>query len=362
MIELRGVSKQYLYGARLLGSVDLKIDDGEIAAVFGGEGSGKTTCLKVIAGVTDCEGEVIINGVQVSEKSSKQLGDDVLMLFDDLALFKNKTCRFNIGYPLIIRGYSKEETEKIVDAAAEKAGIVSCLNMKVKKMSALDTKRIGIARLFIREFKTLLIDDITGGLERKDAEQLWAELAPLIVRFKREGKSVVVATENFGEAASAADRIAIIHAGEIKQIGRLNELWDSPKNIWAAEAADKYYHFERARICGLDGGLKLVLGIETPVSKAEEYSVDISAMREKIPEEYIGKTVFAGWHSDCFAESGERKESVEYALYENGNYILHTAGGIRIRSEKKTDAACTLPRAEGVRIYDFASENCVHLK
>lgn len=94
MIELKGVTKQYLYGARVLGSVELKVDDGGIVALLGDKGSGKTTLLKVAAGVTDCEGEVLISGAPLAKRP-----DDVLMVFDDLAVFKNRTFYYNLAYP-----------------------------------------------------------------------------------------------------------------------------------------------------------------------------------------------------------------------------------------------------------------------
>ena len=357
MIELKGVTKQYLYGARVLGCTELRVDDGETVALLGDVGSGKTTLLKVIAGVTDCEGEVFINGNPISCREG-----DVLMVFDDLAVFKNRSFYYNLAYPLKLRGVDKAETDRRVKACAERMGITACLYEKVKKMPLIDVKRLAIARLFLRDYSALLIDDITSGLCRDEAEELWNEVAPIILAKAKEGVSVIYATHSAEEAISVSDRIAVLHYGEIKQVGSAHEISECPSNIWAAQALDKYYHFERARLQRHDGKLKIVLGVKTPVSDADETVLDGDVFVGRIADGYEGQDVFIGWHSDGFAECEGRIENVKYAVREDNAYILHTESGICVKSRIKRDSVCTLPEIERATLYDFANENNIFIK
>lgn len=363
MIELRGVTKQYLYGARVLGSVDMTVADGEIVALLGDGGSGKTTLLKVAAGVTDCEGEVLISGSPIAKRP-----DDVLMVFDDLAVFKNRSFYYNLAYPLKLRGADKSEIDRRVKACAERMGITACLYEKVRKMPLIDVKRLAVARLFLREYKALFIDDITSGLDRDETEELWSEVIPIILEKAKEGVSVIYATHSAYEATSIADRIAVLHYGELKQIGSAKEINENPSNIWAAQALDKYYHFERARLERINGGLKVVLGVKTPVSgadgenEANETVLDGSTFEGRIASGYEGETVFIGWRGDDFAESGERKESVSYAVREGDAYILHTQSGICVERDNKAEDVCTLPNIARAFLFDFTNENSIFIR
>lgn len=186
MIELKSVSKQYLYGARVLASADMTIKNGEIVALLGDDGSGKTTFLKVVAGVTDFEGEIFFDGEPLAKKP-----DDVVMVFDDLALFANRSCYYNLAYSLKIRGVEKDVIDEKVKACADRVGITASLYSRVRKLSLIDKKRLAIARLFLRDCKVVLIDDITKGLDKDEAAVLWQEVAPALQDFAKEGKCVI---------------------------------------------------------------------------------------------------------------------------------------------------------------------------
>ena len=363
MIELNGVTKQYLYGARVLGSLNMTVGDGEIVALLGGDGSGKTTLLKVAAGVTDCEGEVLISGNPIAKRP-----DDVLMVFDDMAVFNNRSFYYNLAYPLKLRKVDKHEIDRRVKACAERMGITACLHERVRNMPLIDVKRLAIARLFLREYKALLIDDITNGLVYDEADELWNELIPILLEKAKEGVSIIYATHSASEATSIADRIAVMHYGELKQIGSAKQIYDNPSNIWAAQALDKYYHFERARLERKDGCLKVVLGVETPVSnrtdgnERQETVLDGSVFEGRIASGYEGNDVFIGWHSDEFAEYGGRMESVSYAVRDGNAYILHTPSGICVKRNDNAEEVCTLPKIENALLYDFTNENSIFIR
>lgn len=345
MLELIGVSKQYLYGARVLGSLDMKIRDGEIIALLGDELSGKTTLLKVIASVTDCEGKVLFDGQPLEKKP-----DDVIMVFDDLAMFENRSCYYNLAYPLKIRGYDKQKIKEIVNACADKLGIVAILYDKVKHTSLIDRKRLAIARLFLRESKVVLIDDITRDLSKDEASELWREVAPVLQKQAQDGKIVIFATRDKDEALSISDRIAVLHYGEVKQFGTYDEIVCSPSNVWAMQAFDKDYRFEKARLVVKDGTL---------IATTEDgFDIDLKHLEGRIVDSYIGQDVFVGWGSDCYDIDGDRKATVSDCIRTKDGYELHFEGGIA-HSNVKLSTVGTLPRKGKSSVYDYTNENSI---
>ena len=345
MITLNGVTKQYLYGAQVLGALDMEIKDGEIIAVLGDERSGKTTFIKVVSAVEDCDGEILLDGKPMTQKT-----DDTIVVFDDLALFAGKTFKYNLAFPLAIRGYDKQEIESRVTTAAERLGIVACLNDKVRKASLIDKKRLAIARLLIRDAKAVFVDDITQGLSAEESKIILGELQPILVDFARKGASVVYSTASREEAMSIADRIVVLHYGEVKQIGTCDEIYAHPENVWAGEAVDEFFAFEEATLERVDGKLKLVFG---------DCVLDAGRFDGKLISDYDGKAVYVGWHGEDYAENGEREEQVEYAFRQSDKVVNVTASGKKVVGKQKLDKVCTLPNVEKVFLFDKENENSI---
>lgn len=344
MIKLNGVTKQYLYGAQVLSALDMEINDGEIIAVLGDDGSGKTTFIKVVSAVEDCDGEVLIDGKPMSKKT-----DDTIVVFDDLALFENRTFRYNLAYPLVIRRYDKQEIESRVTAAAERLGIFACLNDKVKKASLIDKKRLAIARLLLRDAKAVFVDDITKGLSAEESKIILGELQPILIDFAKKGASVIYSTSSREEAKSIADRIVLLHYGEVKEIGTFDEIYSRPQNVWAGEAVDEFFTFEEAILKREDGALNLVIG---------EQVLDASRFDGKIIEGFEG-SIYVGWHGEDYSESGGRKEQVEYAYRQGDKFVNVTTNGRKVVSNQKLDEVGTLPRVEKAFLFDRENENSI---
>ncbi|MEG2273830.1 MAG: ATP-binding cassette domain-containing protein, partial [Clostridia bacterium] len=305
MIEFVGVTKQYLYGARVLGAVDMKIEDGEIIAVVGGEQSGKTSFLKVLTGVTDCEGQVLFDGNPVKTKT-----DDVIMQFDDLALFKHKTVYNNLAYPLKLRKFDTAEIDCRVRRVADMLGITACLFSQAGKISLLDQKRMALARLFIRDARLLVLDNPTFGLTRDDAAALWADLAPLLLDVSKKGVTVVYSTSNIGEAISISDRIVALHAGEVKQIGAYAKIYSTPSSGFAADCVDSAYNLQKAVLSHENGVLTLCFD-----KNGKQTKLNASCFENKILNSYIGKTVLVGCHADGFINEASLIDSdVNYLI------------------------------------------------
>lgn len=345
MIKLDGVSKQYLYGARVFAPTDMTIKDGEIVALLGDESSGKTTFLKVVAGVTECEGKVLFDGEPLAKKP-----DDVVMIFDDLALFENRSCYYNLAYPLKIRGVDKGKTDEIVKRAADIVGITASLYFKAKKLDLADKKRLAIARLFLRDFKVALVDDITRGLDKEDAKTIWSEVAPVLQDFAKEGKCVIFATRDKDEAISIADKIVVTHYRQIKQIGTYEQICENPSNIWAAQAFDEDYAFEKAKLQSVNGTL---------VATTEDgFEIDLSHLTNRVVQSYIGKSVYVGWHSDCYDVQGARQVEVRHSYKTNDGYIL-VCENCKIKSRLNLARVGTLPISGKALVFDDTNENSI---
>jgi len=344
MLELKGVSKQYLYGANLFGNLDMQINSSEIISVLGEAGSGKTTLLKMMSACTDYDGQILLDGQEIKTKTN-----DIIMVFDDLALFENKTYYFNLAYPLLIRGYSKEEIDFRVNKVATKLGIVACLKDKVKKSNLLDIKRLGIARIFLRDAKLILIDDITAGLDKQQAKLLWDEIMPYLVEKSNEGVTIVYSTTDSYEAKSISDRIAVIHYGELKQFDTYDNIIEKPNNIWSIEKLANDYHFEKATLRYENDKLNIVF--------EENYAVDASIVKNKIYNGYIDKNIYVGWKTADYLLDSDRKEKVLFSIKGNHGYYLKTETNKLVYSKEKREIVGTLPMIEKVSLFDYENEN-----
>lgn len=350
MLELNGVTKQYLYGARLFGALDLTVEDGETLVVLGGEKSGKTTFLKTVAGIEKCEGEILLDGMPIKTKTN-----DVIMLFDDGAVFKNKTVFDNLAYPLSIRKMDKKEIANRVISAAEMLGIGACLTMRARKLTPLEKRKMSVCRLFLRDAKLLLIDDLTAGLPAKEARELFEDVLRL-VRTARNNSTVIIATSEPSEAIAVGGRILVLTDGEVKQIGTAKELWAEPQTIWSAQAVDRDYNFIKCTLSDENGTLNLVFGNE-----GARYELDVTELKSRILPAYIGREVLVGFHPSDVSDGGMTEKVVGAKGTERG-FVLETESGVKIASTENKSIVSYSPSVSSITLYDAATENSIMRK
>ncbi|MDD4839159.1 MAG: ABC transporter ATP-binding protein [Clostridia bacterium] len=346
-IELRGVTKQYLYGAKVLTSVDLSVASGEIIALLGCEGAGKTTLLKIIAGVESIsEGEVLFDGEKKLLKS-----DDVIMLFDDGALFKRWNVFDNLAYSLKIRNVEKQEIAEKILRVADDLDITSLLSFRPSQLTLADKKRVSLARLLLRESKVILIDDIGDGLDYNERKALWIELSSFL---KNSNKTVIFSTTLADEASSISDRIVALYKGEFKQVATSSEIYNHPESIWALEQLDENFSFDDGILVKEDDILCLQIG---------ELQIAIPKLENRlISKQYVGRPVLFGVHGEDFelCENGVECE-VELCLgLSNGDYILHFSNGWKMISNKKLDGTVKIaPKSDKLFLFDKTSEGSI---
>lgn len=229
-LQLKSVSKIYPSGALALYKVDLQTTDGEFIAVVGGEKCGKSTLLRVVAGLEEVtEGQVFVGDKDVTqEQSSKR---DVAMIFQGSTLYPSLNVFENMAYGLRLRKTSQTVIEQRVKAAAEILGISDVLYRKPKALTAEQKQRVAFGRAIVREPKLYLLDDPISGIEPEVRERLRSVLINLQIRMKG---TYVYATKNVNEALTMATRIIVLREGFMQQADTPANLYEYPANAYVA--------------------------------------------------------------------------------------------------------------------------------
>lgn len=223
VLQMTNINKSYR-GKTALEDIGLSISPASLTAILGPAGAGKTTTLRLIAGLESPDaGNITLSGRDALPLQPKDR--DVAMIFDNIALYPNKTGYENIASPLIIRKNSKDEIEKKVSDIAATLKISHILQRLPKTMSGGERQRIALGRALIRSPKLFLLDEPLSSLDAKLRIELRAELR----RLQRElGYTFVLATPDFQEALAIADNVVVLREGRIVQIAPPQEIYDAP--------------------------------------------------------------------------------------------------------------------------------------
>jgi multiple sugar transport system ATP-binding protein len=228
-IRFRHVAKRF-GEVSVIADLDLEIDDHEFIVLVGPSGCGKSTILRMIAGLeTLSGGELYIGGRLVNDVPPKDR--DVAMVFQSYALYPHMTVRENISFGLRIR---KVPPAQIAAAVAEAAGILGLselLDRKPKELSGGQRQRVALGRAIMRKPAVFLFDEPLSNLDAALRVQMRAELSKLQGRLKT---TTVYVTHDQVEAMTLGNRIAVLNAGRLMQIGPPLELYDSPQNMFVA--------------------------------------------------------------------------------------------------------------------------------
>jgi multiple sugar transport system ATP-binding protein len=229
-IQLKQVSKTYPDGYEAVKSLDLTVADGEFMVLVGPSGCGKTTALRMIAGLEEITGgELLIDGETANGRSAKDR--DIAMVFQNYALYPHMTVRRNMGYALRLAKLPKSEIDSRVERAAQILGLEEHLDRKPAGLSGGQRQRVAMGRAIVREPKAFLMDEPLSNLDAKLRVSMRAELAALQTRL---GTTTVYVTHDQIEAMTLGDRVAVMRAGVLQQVGSPSELYDSPDNLFVA--------------------------------------------------------------------------------------------------------------------------------
>jgi multiple sugar transport system ATP-binding protein len=210
--------------------VALRINDGEFVALVGPSGCGKTTTLNLIAGLIELTaGNIIIGDRLVNDLDPKDR--DIAMVFQNYALYPNKTVYANLEFPLKMRGVPKTERDRRVRDTAMLLGIEPLLNRRPRELSGGQQQRVALGRALVRNPKVFLMDEPLSNLDAKLRVQMRAELK----RFHQElHATIIYVTHDQLEAMTMADKIALMHGGVLQQYGTPDEIFRHPVNVFVA--------------------------------------------------------------------------------------------------------------------------------
>ena len=210
--------------------MDLAVEPGEVLAVVGPSGSGKTTLLRLLSGLLEpTEGEVAIGGRPQQGVPPERR--PVAMVFQGFALFPHLTTAENIAFGLRVRRTSRKDREARTAAAAQALGLEALLERLPGQLSGGERQRVALARALVRDPAVFCLDEPLSALDpllRADARRV------LEVLLRAEGRCAVLVTHDQGEALGLGDRVAVLRAGHLEQVGTARELYDRPATPFVA--------------------------------------------------------------------------------------------------------------------------------
>ena len=260
MVELRNVSK--IFGSfTALQEVSFEIKEGEFMTFLGPSGCGKTTCLRLISGFdTPTTGQVFIAGADVTFDPPYKR--DVNQVFQSYALFPHLSIYENIAFGLRMKKAPASEIKHRVDRVVEMTALGQFVDRKPAQLSGGQRQRVALARAIVCEPKVLLLDEPLSALDAKLRGQMRLELKHLQ---KRLGITFIFVTHDQEEALTMSDRVAVMSAGRVEQIGTVNEIYYQPATRFVATfigetnivEAEVMRRDNGLASCRLEGGLEL---------------------------------------------------------------------------------------------------------
>ncbi|WP_216900656.1 ABC transporter ATP-binding protein [Nocardia alni] len=211
-------------------SLDLDINDGEFIVLVGPSGSGKSTALRMLAGLEEIDGgNIRIDGQDMVGVPSKDR--DIAMVFQNYALYPNKTVGENMGFALKMMKVPVDERKRRVAEAAELLGLTPFLDRKPAKLSGGQRQRVAMGRAIVREPRVFCMDEPLSNLDAKLRVQTRTQIAALQ---RRLGTTTVYVTHDQVEAMTMGDRVAVLRDGKLQQFSTPSVLYDHPDNAFVA--------------------------------------------------------------------------------------------------------------------------------
>ena len=229
-LSLRHIDKIYDNNVQAVFDFNLEIKDKEFIVFVGPSGCGKSTTLRMIAGLEDISaGEFYIDDKLMNDVEPKDR--DIAMVFQSYALYPHMSVYDNMAFGLKLKKTPKEEIDKRVREAARILEIEDYLDRKPKALSGGQRQRVALGRAIVRNAKVFLMDEPLSNLDAKLRVQMRSEIIKL---HERINATTIYVTHDQTEAMTMADRIVVMKAGYIQQIGTPKEIYNNPKNMFVA--------------------------------------------------------------------------------------------------------------------------------
>ena len=229
-IALEHITKRYDDGFEAVKDMNLDINDGEFMILVGPSGCGKSTALRMVAGLEDItSGELKIDNEVVNQRAPKDR--DIAMVFQNYALYPHMTVRENMGFALKLAKTPQSEIDQKVGEAAKILDLEQHLDRKPANLSGGQRQRVAMGRAIVRSPKAFLMDEPLSNLDAKLRVQMRTEISRLQQQL---GTTTIYVTHDQTEAMTLGDRIAVMRAGLLQQVGSPIDLYEQPNNLFVA--------------------------------------------------------------------------------------------------------------------------------
>lgn len=237
-ISLEGVHFNY-DGRAVLSGLHLSVDSGQLLALLGPSGCGKTTVLRLILGfAAPADGLVSLGDMVASAGSRLRIPPEergLAVVFQDLALWPHLTVRGNLSFGLAARGVPRREGDSRIAAILERLGLADKASRYPGELSGGERQRVAIARALVLEPRAVLLDEPLSNLDVSLKRELLSLFRSL---FQERRSTAIYVTHDLREASSIGDRIAVMEAGRIAQVGTFNELPENPASDFVRDLVD----------------------------------------------------------------------------------------------------------------------------
>jgi spermidine/putrescine ABC transporter ATP-binding subunit len=239
-VRLERIEKSFDGKTRAVDRVDLEIAPGEFFALLGPSGCGKTTTLRMIAGFEEPDaGRILVGGEDITDTPVHRR--DMGMIFQSYALFPHRTVAENVAFGLRMRGIGKSEVEQRVSQALRQVALEGYEWRQPQQLSGGQQQRVALARAIVIRPRVLLCDEPLAALDRKLRQSMQLELKQLQQRL---GVTLIFVTHDQEEAMTVSDRIAVMNAGRIDQIGSPSDIYNRPRTRFVADFIGEINLFE----------------------------------------------------------------------------------------------------------------------
>ncbi len=224
------VTKVFPGPAVAVDDLSLSVNDGEFLILVGPSGCGKSTALRMVAGLEKISaGEIVVGGTVINDIPPKDR--DIAMVFQNYALYPHMTVEKNLGFALRQRKTPRDELAQRVHSMAEMLGLEELMKRRPGQLSGGQRQRVAMGRALVREPKVFLLDEPLSNLDAKLRVQMRAELKRL---HQQLGITTIYVTHDQVEAMTLGDRIAVMSAGRLQQLGAPQDVYDHPANVFVA--------------------------------------------------------------------------------------------------------------------------------
>ena len=260
-LTLKGINKIYPNGFHAVHDFNLEIEKGEFIVFVGSSGCGKSTTLRMIAGLENISsGELLINGEYANDKGPRER--EIAMVFQSYALYPQMTVYDNLAFGLSLQGVDEDVIDQKVKHVAKILGLTDYLDRMPRALSGGQRQRVAVGRAIIRKVGIFLMDEPLSNLDAKQRVTMRAEIAQI---HRETGATTIYVTHDQIEAMTLADRIVIMKQGYVQQVGTPYELYYEPVNLFVAGfIGEPPMNFIR---CAVHGGCVEIGGIKLDISK-----------------------------------------------------------------------------------------------